>query len=654
MRHSNCAATIFWRRLIIVFGALFLSLVFYLPIFAVFSDPAMSSSQFLLPTGAARLLMPVVIKDQPAPTPAIPIPLITEVLYNPTGYEPQGEWVELYNAGGVTLDLYGYKIGDQSTPGCCEGMLAFPANATLRPGQVIVIANQASVFRSTYGFSPDYEMESSDPAVPVLSRYTIWAERGVELTNTGDELLLLDGSNELVDSLSWGSSTFAFNPAISSVPEGYSLERYPPYVDTDSASDWRKQSVPHPAVVDLTPPTPTPSPSPVPTLPSPVAPTLTPTPFGGVLLLSEFLADPGVEPDQEWIEIYNAGAGELMLQDFKIGDEEQRGGEEGMLRFPPDSVVPAGQAIVIANQSLAFFAMYGFQPDFELSNTHPDVPDMQPYPTWGTSSINLSNLGDELLLLDGRDALIDAISFGSSMYYLNPSIPAALEGSSLERYPADQDSDSASDWRVQSAPNPGSAAFPTPEPTPRPTPGPTLAINEIHISPHPVDGDANRDGVIDVYEDQFVEIVNLSGSAVDLGGWTLRDELLPRHEFPSPTLIQDGCSIVIFGGGDPTGDFGGSLVQIAGSGTLFLSEPSDTIRLLDGTNSLVLELTYNTGGIEGQSFTRSPDIYGTDFFPHASLELAAGAIFSPGTMLDGSPFPGCSIEGIYRIFNKPR
>jgi hypothetical protein len=59
------------------------------------------------------------------------------------------------------------------------------------------------------------------------------------------------------------------------------------------------------------------------------------------------------------------------------------------------------------NKALAFYIKYGFNPDYEISNTSPDVPDMQPYTIWGTSSLDLSNSGDELLLLDGRDELID-------------------------------------------------------------------------------------------------------------------------------------------------------------------------------------------------------------------------------------------------------
>jgi hypothetical protein len=654
MQRFSPAPSLFWRRLTVVFVGGLLSLVIYSPIQAIVFDDSSSSISITSPTEPVGLLMPVIIKNYPTTIPAISLPLITEVLYNPAGYEPDGEWFELYNAGGLALDLYGYKIGDQSSPGCCEGMLAFPPGAVLQAGQVIVIANNAVVFRSIYGFNPDYEMESSDQAVPVLSRYFSWAARSVELTNTGDELLLLDHSDKVVDALSWGSSTYAFDPSISIVAEGYSLERYPAYQDTDRALDWRRQSFPQPGVVDLTPPTPTPPPPPTPTIPSPVTPTLAPTPFAGKLLLSEFLANPdGSEPDQEWIEIYNADSSDLALTDFKIGDEELQGGVEGMMRFPVGAVLPGGQAAVVAKQGLAFYIKYGFNPDYEISNTSPDVPDMQPYTIWGTSSLDLSNSGDELLLLDGRDELIDSVSYGDSIVYLNPSIPAAPEGSSLERYPADQDHNVATDWRVQPAPNPGSITLPTPVPTSAPTPQPILVINEIHISPDPAAGDANGDSVIHSFEDQFVEIVNLTGSVVDLGGWTLRDGLIKRHDFPTPTLIQDGCAIVIFGGGDPTGDFGGSLVQVASSGTLSLSYPVDILKLLNGDGVTALELSYNSEGILGQSITRNPDISGSSFVPHTSVPAAEG-YFSPGTMLDGSPFQGCLISGINWVWNHSR
>jgi hypothetical protein len=657
MQRSCSSAARIWKLLLVILGAFFISLVLFSPIYAIYTVPPVDSSQ-----NQARLAnivqfcMPVIIQSHFNTTPSAGIPLITEVLYNPAGREPDGEWVEIYNAGGSPVDLAGYKIGDQSFPGCCEGMLAFPDEVILNPGDVIVVAYKAAAFKAIYGFSPDYEMESSDPAVPVLTRYTDWAERGVELTNTGDELLLLDPNNQLADAVSWGTSKFAFDPSVANVPEGFSLERYPPTIDTDTALDWRRQGMPQPGVVDLSRPTPTPSPTPYPTAAPSPAPTLIPTPFAGKLLLSEFLVRPlGIEPDGEWIEIYNAGATPLSLEDFKIGDEELRGGNESMLGFPDGAVLQPGQAVVVAYKGAAFFSAYGYFPDYEVDNSVPSLPDMRSYPVWGTANLGLSNQGDELLILDGRDQVIDAVSYGDSTYFFTPSIPLSAAGCSLERFPADQDQDRALDWREQCQPSPGTPAMPPPIIPPSPTPVPTLVINEIHAGPDLIYGDANGDGVLDAEDDEFIEIVNLTGSTVDLGGWCLWDERACRHEFPSPSLILNGCSVVVFGGGVPEGGFGGSLVQVSSDGVLSLNDLEDTLTLCDAAGDLALTLTYQIGGeAQGQSINRWPDITGEDFIPHMTAPEADGKRFSPGTLVDGSSFPGCTIsDGYYSKSDAP-
>jgi len=41
--------------------------------------------------------------------------VISEVLYDPAGVEPDAEWIEIYNPGSVPLSLSGYKIGDEET-----------------------------------------------------------------------------------------------------------------------------------------------------------------------------------------------------------------------------------------------------------------------------------------------------------------------------------------------------------------------------------------------------------------------------------------------------------------------------------------------------------------------------------------------------------
>ncbi len=201
--------------------------------------------------------------------------VISEVLYDPTTAEPDGEWVELYNMSGLTIDLSVYKVGDEETSGGGEGMFQFPAGASIAPGQVIVIAENAAAFATNYGFSPDYEFTANDAGVPDMVKYTAWAGGNIGLGNSGDEILLLDGTDTLVDSVSWGSSNWAFNPDAPDVAAGHSLERNPADADTDTAVDWLNQSVPAPGSVVLSGPTPTPI---LPTFTPPPGPTATPAP----------------------------------------------------------------------------------------------------------------------------------------------------------------------------------------------------------------------------------------------------------------------------------------------------------------------------------------------------------------------------------------
>jgi glycerophosphoryl diester phosphodiesterase len=179
--------------------------------------------------------------------------VVSEVLYDPTGTEPDEEWIEIYNLGSLAIDLTHYKVGDEETSGGGEGMLQFPSGALIAPGQVIVIANKATGFFGIYGFNPDYEMVSSDASIPDLTKYLAWASGSVSLANAGDDVLILDASDSLVDALSWGNSTFAFNPPASGVPAGHSLERQFADMDTDTASDWVNQATPHPGQVALKP-----------------------------------------------------------------------------------------------------------------------------------------------------------------------------------------------------------------------------------------------------------------------------------------------------------------------------------------------------------------------------------------------------------------
>ncbi|MGV8040077.1 MAG: lamin tail domain-containing protein [Thermoanaerobaculaceae bacterium] len=174
---------------------------------------------------------------------------------------------------------------------------------------------------------------------------------------------------------------------------------------------------------------------------------------------------------------------------------------------------------------------------------------------------------------------------------------------------------------------------------------PNIVINEILADPAgSASGDANGDGVYNTTQDEFVELVNASGADLDISGWTLSDAVMVRHTFPAGTVVTNNCSVVVFGGGTPTGAFGGSVVQVASTGQLGLNNGGDTVTLRLGT-ATVAAYTYGAEGGNDQSLTRSPDITGpTPLVQHMSAPGSGGARFSAGKLLTGYPFSGCTLN----------
>lgn len=179
------------------------------------------------------------------------------------------------------------------------------------------------------------------------------------------------------------------------------------------------------------------------------------------------------------------------------------------------------------------------------------------------------------------------------------------------------------------------------------TPGPAinngcpwkgLIINEVNYDPADgTAGDANGDGVRDPNQDEFVEIYNDS-LAMDISGFTLSDASSVRHTFPAGTIVPSRGVLVVFGGGTPTGTFGGALVQTASTGQLNMNNAGDMLTLKDaqGNTIAVFDVTPLSDN-PNEAYTRNPDITG-DFVQHADVPEAAGRLFSPGTRLNGSNF----------------
>jgi hypothetical protein len=105
----------------------------------------------------------------------------------------------------------------------------------------------------------------------------------------------------------------------------------------------------------------------------------------------------------------------------KLGESQLSDSWEGMLVFPSGSVLVSGGFALVANQADTFQNRWEFLPDFEIQPSIPEVPDLEPYAGWGGSNLHLSNQGDEILLLDGWDAALGQVAYGSTIIFSQPN-----------------------------------------------------------------------------------------------------------------------------------------------------------------------------------------------------------------------------------------
>ncbi|WP_067151560.1 lamin tail domain-containing protein [Pseudotamlana agarivorans] len=150
-----------------------------------------------------------------------------------------------------------------------------------------------------------------------------------------------------------------------------------------------------------------------------------------------------------------------------------------------------------------------------------------------------------------------------------------------------------------------------------------LVVNEVLTRP---DSDANGDGIGSSSDDEFIEIINNSGSSIDISNYEIHDGAAMRHVFLS-TTIPAGESIVVFGGGTPTGISG--LVQTASTGSFSLNNGGDTVTLYNGVGEILLQHVFgSTANLSDGSFAREPDITG-DFVFHSTIGTNT-VKYSPG------------------------
>ena len=173
--------------------------------------------------------------------------VISEVLFNEPGSDVSGEWMELYNNGGESVALSGWRIGDEETragTSLTEAMMFFPEGASIAPGEVQIVAANAIRFFNLYGLKATYEgvggALGDDAEVPNLATDGEWDPDGgiINMSNSNDHVLLVSAEGVVVDRVNWGNNG-GLSPGLADIEaDGQSWQRMDPRVDTNGAADW--------------------------------------------------------------------------------------------------------------------------------------------------------------------------------------------------------------------------------------------------------------------------------------------------------------------------------------------------------------------------------------------------------------------------------
>ncbi len=537
----------------------------------------------------------------PTPT-AGPVPplLLSEVVYDPpqSGTDSAFEWVELYNPGDTPASLAGWSLADNSS---ADPLPAF----TLPPASYLVVAATADGFAANYpGFTGN----------AVYLGGTI----GNGLSNSSDAVRLLAPDGATVDAMSYGDNTTAFDPPCPDVPAGSSLARVPSWQDTNRAADWLAQERPSPGEPGAAAQTPTATPTQPEATATPTAtladdatatptgtPTASPAPTAASpaqVRLNEILPRPdAVDWDgngtadayDEYIEIVNLGPGAVDLGGWALDDIV--GGGSHPYNFPAGTLLAEG----------GFLVRYR-----------------------STTGVALNQDADtaNLIAPDGR--AVDSFS------YKNPGRDISFS----------RTVDGTGDWTDTYPPSPGAAnrpgaiASPTPTPTltltprpaqtptPTPTMGPPPAIRLNEVLPRPDAVDWDGSGAADAY-DEWIEIVSLADSTVDLGGWAFDDIAgggSQPYIFPPGTLVEPG----------------GFLVRYRSTTGVALNQDADTARLVAPDGSEVDAFSYRNPRRDA-SYSRMSDGIGewTDAYPPSPGRSNRPGTSTPTATPGPSPTP---------------
>ena len=324
------------------------------------------------------------------------------------------------------------------------------------------------------------------------------------------------------------------------------------------------------------------------------------------VIISEVLADPPegsagdanrdgrYDPyEDQFIELYNAGSVPISLAGWRLGDA---GSLSGYFHFPDKAVIKPGSYVVL------------------FGGGNPVGFTIPVYTDDGTIGDGLTDTGESIHLINKRGNEVASL-FQSSWPDDQSLVRTAPDGDTLVPHTTVSP--------TQAPFSPGHA------PGTRPALTYSLIISEVLADPPlGLAGDANRDGVRDPHEDEFIELYNAGPVPISLAGWRLGDagSLSGYFHFPADAVVDSSSYVVLFGGGNPAGF---TIPVYTDDGTIGdgLTDTGESIHLIDHHGHEISFLSQSTWP-KAQSLVRtSPD--SSAFVPHRTASQTQ-APFSPG------------------------
>jgi hypothetical protein len=498
--------------------------------------------------------------------------ILSELLPNPDFVsDSDGEYIELFNPTGSSIDLTGYQVCD---PAKCASLSGF-----IQSGAYYVICRNSAVISpcdatSTIALnnSGGDTVELKDASGSVIDTVT-YPTAGSSKANQSYVRGSSDASNP---NWTW-SSTRAFTVGTGDLVVASSATPAPTAAPTPAptapptVAPTPAPTAP-PTVAPTPPPTapPTVAPTPAPTAPPTVAPTpsptapptVAPTPASGIpspacanhVLISQVLYDePGSDTSKEWLELYNPTVVDIDLSGWKIA--------KGSSTY----IVPTGAKIFGGGRFI--LAKSGFQAE---NGFEPDVINL---------SVSLTNSGTVIELRDGSDAIVDVVGWETGPW----SSLSAADGNAIRRVNGSDSGNDASDWESNVIPIPGGAFYACS--------GAGGGVGNGCYGDHLLFGKIYYDTTSEEGSTaEWIELYNPTKNAVNLAGYSVTDNS-GTYTLSSGSIASLGHFIIGKTGFQTKYGFAPDVANLS----LSLNDGGDQLYLRDPSNNLVDFVAYEGG-----------------------------------------------------------